>query len=180
MDLAENPDLEKVGHPDAHHFVGPPRNRDQSRSAHGRCPDRLTAARAIAGPDEYVEDVPVVGVPNGLDVLRRGQGDCNEHTALFVSLARAVKIPARIAAGVVYSDRVPGTAGLGAFTTTHEVQMAPDQPRIAIDPTFGQFPADATHVKLVEGDLDRQIEIMSYMGHLGFKVISSDTSPVVP
>ena len=29
-------------------------------------------------------------------MLRRREGDCNEHTALYVSLARAVGIPARI------------------------------------------------------------------------------------
>ena len=146
-------------------------------------PDRLTATRRIARfVDTYVEDVPVVGVPNGLDVLRRGQGDCNEHTALFVSLARAAKIPARIAAGVVYSDRVPGTAGLGAFYyhAWPEVRMAPDQPWVPVDPTFGQFPADATHVKLVEGDLDRQIEIMAYMGRLGFKVEQVGAPPDSP
>jgi transglutaminase-like putative cysteine protease len=93
-----------------------------------------------------------------------------------------VKIPARIAAGVVYSDRVPGTAGLGAFYyhAWPEVRMAPDQPWIPVDPTFGQFPADATHVKLVEGDLDRQIEIMAYMGRLGFKVLSSSTKHAEP
>ncbi|MBK9646094.1 MAG: hypothetical protein IPO67_13240 [Deltaproteobacteria bacterium] len=42
-----------------------------------------------------------------------------------------------------------------------------------VDPTFGQFPADATHVKLVEGDLDRQIEIMGVMGRLGFRLIEA-------
>ncbi len=146
-------------------------------------PDRLTAVQKLASfVDKYVEDVPVVGVPNGLDVLRRGQGDCNEHTALFVSLARSVKIPARIAAGVVYSDRVPGTGGLGAFYyhAWPEVRMGPDEPWFPIDPTFGQFPADATHVKLVEGDLDRQIEIMAYMGRLGFKVENSSTTWSTP
>ena len=139
----------------------------------GDAADRLDAARRLVSfVDTYVEDIPVVGVPNGLEVLRRGQGDCNEHTALFVSLARAAGIPARIAAGVVYSDRVPGTAGLGAFYyhAWPEIRLAPGEPWIALDPTFGQFPADATHVKLVEGDLDRQIEIMAYMGRLGFKV----------
>ena len=146
-------------------------------------PDRLTATRKIADfVDTYVEDIPVVGVPNGLDVLRRGQGDCNEHTALFVSLARAVKIPARIAAGVVYSDRVPGTNGMGAFYyhAWPEVRLAPSDPWIALDPTFGQFPADATHVKLVEGDLDRQIEIMAYMGRLGFRVKSASNAVADP
>ena len=143
-------------------------------------PDRLTAARKLLDfVDKYVEDVPLVGVPNGLDVLKRGQGDCNEHTALYVSLARAARIPARIAAGVVYSDRVPGTAGLGAFYyhAWPEIRLGPDEDWIPVDPTFGQFPADATHVKLVEGDLERQIEIMAYMGRLGFAVADGPGSP---
>jgi hypothetical protein len=149
----------------------------------GDAADRLEAARRLTSfVDTYVEDIPVVGVPNGLEVLRRGQGDCNEHTALFVSLARAAGIPARIAAGVVYSDRVPGTAGLGAFYyhAWPEIRLAPGEPWIALDPTFGQFPADATHVKLVEGDLDRQIEIMAYMGRLGFKVEQDPSSSATP
>ena len=52
-----------------------------------------------------MEKTPVIGVPNGLTALQQAQGDCNEHTALFVSLARAAKIPSRIAAGIVFSDR---------------------------------------------------------------------------
>jgi hypothetical protein len=42
---------------------------------------------------------------------------------------------------------------------------------VPVDPTFGQLPADATHVKLVEGDLDRQVEIMAVMGRLGFALV---------
>ena len=42
--------------------------------------------------------------PMDYKLLRSAKGDCNEHTALFVSLARAARIPTRIAAGLVYSD----------------------------------------------------------------------------
>ena len=41
----------------------------------------------------------------------------------------------------------------------------------SVDPTFGQFSADATHIKLAEGDLDRQVEIMGYVGRLKLKLI---------
>ena len=154
--------------------------RIKAESLVAGAPDRLTAARKLLEfVDTYVEDVPIVGVPNGLDVLNRGQGDCNEHTALFVSLARAARIPSRIAAGVVYSDRVPGTAGLGAFYyhAWPEIRLGAEDTWVPVDPTFGQFPADATHIKLVEGDLDRQIEIMAYMGRLGFEVIDRPAAP---
>ncbi len=79
----------------------------------GDATDRLTAVRRLnTWVFEKVEKVPTLSVPNGLEVLHTMQGDCNEHTALFVSLARALGIPSRIAAGVVFSDRVTGT---GAF-----------------------------------------------------------------
>ena len=44
---------------------------------------------------------------------------------------------------------------------------------VPVDPTFGQFPADATHIKLVEGDLNRQIELMGVMGHIAFRLEES-------
>ena len=119
---------------------------------------------------EYLEKIPSMGVPNGLSVLRSGQGDCNEHTALFVSLARASGIPTRIAAGVVYSDRI-GPRGAFYYHAWPEVRLEGPTDWVPVDPTFGQVPADATHVKLVEGDLDRQIEIMGVMGRLGFALI---------
>jgi len=132
---------------------------------------------------ENVEKLPSVGVPNGLEVLRTRQGDCNEHTALFVSLARSSGIPARIAAGVVYSERLAGLDGStgtgvpggGAFYyhAWPEVRLGGPTDWVPVDPTFGQFPADATHVKLVEGDLERQVEILGVMGRLGFRLVDA-------
>ncbi len=129
----------------------------------------------------YVDKVPTFGVPSGLEVLRTAQGDCNEHTALYVSLARSLGIPTRIAAGVVYSDRV-GDRGAFYYHAWPEVWIGdgrtPDGEASAwgwlpVDPTFGQAPADATHVKLVEGDLDRQVEILAVMGRLSFVALDA-------
>ncbi|MFN7145682.1 MAG: transglutaminase-like domain-containing protein, partial [Myxococcota bacterium] len=79
----------------------------RARAIVGDAPDRLEAARRIHDfVFDYLEKLPTIGVPDGLTVLRGGRGDCNEHTALYVSLARAAGIPARIAAGLVYSDRL--------------------------------------------------------------------------
>jgi hypothetical protein len=44
---------------------------------------------------------------------------------------------------------------------------------VAVDPTFGQLPADATHIKLVEGDLDRQVEILGVLGKLKLSLIEA-------
>ncbi len=140
----------------------------------GDIDDRLAAVRKLnSWVYETLVKTPVMGVPNALEVLRIRQGDCNEHTALMVALARAAGIPSRIAAGVVYSDRVAET-GAFYYHAWPEVWMGEEAGWIPVDPTFGQVPADATHVKVVEGDLDRQIEIMGVMGRLGFKLITAE------
>ncbi len=116
-----------------------------------------------------VEKRPVLSLPNGLEVLRRKEGDCNEHTALYVSLARAAGVPARIAAGLVYTDQIDGRPAF-YYHAWPEVYLGGTTPWVPLDPTFGQFPADATHLKLVEGDLDRQVEILGLMGQIGIQV----------
>ena len=142
---------------------------------------RATAARQLVDwVHDHVEKVPSLGVPNGLEVLRSARGDCNEHTALYVSLARALGIPTRIAAGVVFSDRIEDGAGkLGAFFyhAWPELHLGGEAGWVPVDPTFGQFPADATHIKLVEGDLDRQVEIMAVLGRLGFSTLDTPEAP---
>lgn len=145
----------------------------RSREVVGDAATRLEAVERLnQHVYTFVAKVPSMGVPNGLSVLRSGEGDCNEHTALFVSLARAAGIPARIAAGVVFSDRV-GPRGAFYYHAWPEVFLGGAVGWLAVDPTFGQVPADATHIKLVEGDLDRQIEIMGVMGKLGFTLIEA-------
>lgn len=140
--------------------------------------DRLDAVQRLnAWVFDYVEKAPTFGVPSGLEVLRTGRGDCNEHTALFVSLARAAGIPTRIAAGVVYSDQI-GPQGAFYYHAWPEVLIDEQAGEgahawIAVDPTFGQVPADPTHIKLIEGDLDRQVEILAVMGRLSFELVEA-------
>ena len=119
---------------------------------------------------DYMAKEPVIGVPNGLQALRSAKGDCNEHTALFVSLSRTARIPTRIAAGLVYSDRA-GPRKSFYYHAWAEVLL--QDTWVPVDPTFGQFPADATHIKVVEGDLDKQISIMGLLGNISLKLIDA-------
>ena len=139
----------------------------------GNAKTRLEAVQTL---NTWVFDIvakePSVGVPNGLEVLYSKRGDCNEHTALFVSLARAAGIPTRIAAGVVFSERV-GPKGQFYYHAWPEVQLGGPADWVPVDPTFGQVPADATHIKLVEGDLDRQVEILGVIGKLKLELIEA-------
>jgi transglutaminase-like putative cysteine protease len=119
---------------------------------------------------DYMAKDPTIGVPNGLLALRSAKGDCNEHTALFVSLARAAQIPTRITAGLVYSERA-GPRKSFYYHAWAEVLL--QDTWVPVDPTFGQFPADATHIKVVEGDLDKQISIMGLLGNISLKLIDT-------
>jgi hypothetical protein len=103
------------------------------------------------------------GVPNALDVLARRAGDCNEHTQLYVALARALGLPARIAAGLAYVD------GKFYYHAWPEVYL---NDWVAVDPTFGQFPADAAHLRFIVGGLARQTELLRLMGNLKIDVVA--------
>jgi len=101
-------------------------------------------------------------VPNALQVLRTRRGDCNEHTQLYVALARAVGIPARIATGLAY------VRGKFYYHAWPEVWLGE---WVAVDPTFGQFPADAAHLRFVVGGLGRQAELLRLIGNLKIQTI---------
>src|SRR5438034_6978096 len=78
-----------------------------------------TAIRGAANPRERAEKLtryvnalldkkPTVSLPSAREVLRTKVGDCNEHTALYVAMARSVGIPARIAVGLTYVTGISG------------------------------------------------------------------------
>ncbi len=104
------------------------------------------------------------GVPSALQVLRARSGDCNEHTQLYLALARASGIPARSAAGLAY------VRGKFYYHAWPEVYLGR---WVAVDPTFGQFPADAAHLRFVNGGLGRQAELLRLIGSLQVDVLET-------
>lgn len=103
-----------------------------------------------------------IGVPSARAVLEQRAGDANEHTQLFVALARAASIPARPAAGLVHVD------GKFYYHAWPEIYLGNWVP---VDPTLGQFPADAAHLRFVLGGLDRQAELLRLIGTLEIDVL---------
>lgn len=108
-------------------------------------------------------------IPSAVEVLQTLKGDCNEHSTLYAALARAAGIPTKICAGVMYSQEA------FYYHAWNEVYIE-DTGWIPLDATLNQFPADATHLKLVEGELDQQVGVLKAVGNLHLKVIEEDSA----
>lgn len=145
-----------------------PRIQAQARQIAGRTRDPARVARALnAWVHDNLEKAITVSVPSAVQVLDTRRGDCNEHTVLYVALARALGLPARTAAGVVY------LRGRFYYHAWPEVYL---NGWVAVDPTFGQFPADAAHLRFTIGGLARQMELIRLIGRLKLEVLNGDRS----
>ncbi len=105
---------------------------------------------------------------NALEVLENPAGDCTEHSILFIGLARAAGIPARAVAGLVYVDAPKP----GFFF--HQWAKVWVGKWLDVDPTFNQLRADVTHIKLAEGDLLEQAQLIPIIGKLDVEVVSEE------
>ena len=85
------------------------------------------------------------GFGSSLTALETLSGDCTEHTVLFIALARAAGIPARICSGITYAKDGFYYHFWPEVYVGRWVQM---------DPTFGQSIADANHIQLGGGTVE--------------------------
>jgi len=109
-----------------------------------------------------------VTIPSAVEVLESRKGDCNEHSTLFAALARSLNIPTKVCAGIVYQD------GAFYYHAWNEVLLGnEDSIWLPIDSTFGQAEVDAAHVKLNEGALDKQVELIKLIGKMQVKIIEA-------
>jgi transglutaminase-like putative cysteine protease len=117
---------------------------------------------------------PTVSLPSAREVLRTKVGDCNEHTALYVAMARAQGLPARIAVGLVY---IHGAFYYHAWPEVYIAESAARGLWLPVDPTLNQFPADATHLRLTRGGLEKQAAILPLIGRLNIDVTDVELAP---
>lgn len=130
------------------------------------CTDSWEAARRISSfVDRNVRSVPTVSLPSAVEVMESLRGDCNEHTVLTVALARAAGIPARMCAGIVYLN---GSFGYHAWPMLWVGEW------VEMDPTFGQYVADGTHIILAVGDLESQYVVNAAIGRLSLTEMVED------
>jgi transglutaminase-like putative cysteine protease len=137
-----------------------------ARRLRGDTRDPVVAARRISQwvHDSLKKSISVT-IPSATQVLDSRAGDCNEHTQLFIALSRAAGIPARAAAGLTL---------VGTKFYYHAWPEVFVGKWVAVDPTFGQFPADASHLRFVYGGLDRQAELLRLMGTLRIDVLTAE------
>jgi hypothetical protein len=126
---------------------------------------RVAAQRLVRWVHDSLDKRISFSIPSAREVLRTRAGDCNEHTQLYVALARAIGLPARAAAGLAYVD------GKFYYHAWPEVFLGD---WVAVDPTFGQFPADAAHLRFVIGGFAKQAELLRLIGRLRIDVVSTD------
>lgn len=135
---------------------------------------RAQAERLVRHVNGILDKKPTVSIPSAREVLRTRVGDCNEHTALYVAMARAIGIPARIAVGLV------SVGGAFYYHAWPEVYLAESRSTgmwLPVDPTLNQFPADATHLRLARGGLDKQAAILPLIGRLNMEILDLETAP---
>lgn len=114
-----------------------------------------------------LEKVSVLSMPSAVEVLRSRRGDCNEHAILSVAILRALKIPSRVAFGLVYNE--------GAFFYHAWVEFYDGEKWISFDPTWGLFPADILRIKIGDGNVSEWIEVLKYVGKIKITFIEWKT-----
>lgn len=127
---------------------------------------KVVAERLTGHVYNSLEKKITFSVPSARHVMEAEEGDCNEHTVFYVALARSLGLPTRTAVGLAYVD------GSFYYHAWPEVWMGD---WMAVDPTFGQSPADAGHIRFVVGGLAQQVEIARLIGRLEIEVLEEDS-----
>jgi hypothetical protein len=126
--------------------------------------DKVKARKIVDWLYRSIEKRPVLSVPNAVETLENRMGDCNEHAVLLAAMARAAGIPAQIEAGLVYQR---GRFYYHAWNVLYLGEW------VTADAVLGQMPADATHIRLVRGGADRQIDLMGVIGKLKLEILEA-------
>jgi transglutaminase-like putative cysteine protease len=169
--------------PDAKNYLAPevfiesdaPEIRAEAEAAVRHITGNRARAEALTRyVNAILEKKPTVSLPSAREVLRTRIGDCNEHTVLYVAMARAIGLPARIAVGLAF------VRGAFYYHAWPEVYIDEGSARgywVPVDPTFNQFPADGTHLRLARGGLDKQAVILPLIGRLKITVLDLELAP---
>lgn len=123
----------------------------------------LVSERLVEWLYQNLEKSFLAAIPNAVDVLKNRSGDCKAHAVLLTALARSLGLPTRLVSGLVATDD-------GAFYYHQWAEVYTGQ-WVPVDPVFRQVPADATHIKLSQGDLSEQLRLLNAIGTISIEVL---------
>lgn len=131
----------------------------------GAASDEERIARIVRWMDANIEKAPL-DVFSARDALDKRRAECQGHAWLYAALARAAGIPTRVVNGLAYSEELDG------FLYHSWTESLAGGRWQAVDPTFGQVSADATHLKLLEGEtLADLVPLLDTLGRLRIRVL---------
>ncbi len=107
---------------------------------------------------------PVFPISSTMDIFKSHAGGSNEHAVMFASFARAAGLPTRIVGGLVYLK------GYFYYQTWPEAWLGRWVPA---DPSMGQFPADVTHIRLMEGDIDKLTTLIDVIRNMKVDIMEA-------
>lgn len=103
-------------------------------------------------------------MPNALEVLFNKAGDCYEHAVLVAAFLRTADIPAQIESSLTY---LSGRFYYHAWNSVYLGKW------ITTDAIFNQFPADVTHIRLIRGEANKQLDLIGVMEKIKLEVLES-------
>jgi len=97
-----------------------------------------------------------VGFAAAAEVARTGSGDCTEYAVLLTAMLRADGVPSRVAAGLVYAERVETVRHVMAYHMWTQALLEVDGVRrwVDLDASLGEAASfDAAHLALTTSSL---------------------------
>ena len=145
-----------------------PQFRDLARTIVGGDTDAARAAAKIAAwvHEKMTPDPSIAALRPAPHILKDPRGVCRDYTTLFTAIARAAGLPTKQCVGVAYVD------GRFVYHAWPEVWVGNDR-WVALEPTWGAPFADATHIKLAEGEITDAFSLAHDMGSYQIKVLSA-------
>jgi len=123
--------------------------------------DSWEAAKRLSHWVAHNIEGAIPGGGSAINAFKMRQGECGGHSRLLAAFCRAVKIPARIAVGCMYSTHYGGSFGQHAWTEVHMGEAG----WIPVDATvFETDFVDAGHIRLGERSSfqPKEMEILEY------------------
>ena len=115
--------------------------------------------------EAIVSDSSIAVLRTASDINKDRRGVCREYTTFFTAIARNAGIPTRVCVGVVLSTSA------FVYHAWPEVWVGDKHGWIALEPTWGRPFADATHIKLAQGEITDLYRVADDMGRYKIEVI---------